>query len=121
MTKKVEVRMEVQKPLDYLDLKAVTQYAGFAHDIYTRQLLRQGKFDSPIPPVKEEHKGYWKWMIAKASVDHYLTSRKVRTGMRRFILKMDLEAEHAARTALEAAGITFELALSFKPKAKDTK
>ena len=114
-------KQQAQEGIKYLDLKAVTKYAGFAHDIYTRQLLRQGKFDYPAPPIKEEHKGYWKWMIPAASVDHYLQSRKVRTGKRRFILKMDLDAEHAARTALEDAGIEFELALSFKPKAKDTK
>jgi len=113
-------KVQEQKVI-YLDLKAVTKYAGFAHDIYTRQLLRQGKFDSPIPPVKEEHKGYWKWMIAQVSVDHYLQSRKVRTGKRRFILKMDLEDAVRARKALRAAGIEFDLALSYKKKAKDTK
>jgi len=112
---------KAQEQIEYLDLKAVTQYAGFAHDIYTRQLLRQGKFDSPIPPVKEEHKGYWKWMIAQASVDHYLQSRKVRTGKRRFILKMDLQDAEHVRDLLESAGVAFELELSFKPKAKDTK
>ena len=110
-----------EQKVEYLDLKAVTQYAGFAHDIYTRQLLRQGKFDSPIPPIKEEHKGYWKWMIAQVSVDHYLASRKVRTGKRRFILKMELDDAGRARKALKAAGITFELELSFKKKVKDTK
>jgi len=110
-----------QEGIKYLDLKAVTKYAGFAHDIYTRQLLRQGKFDYPAPPVKEEHKGYWKWMIPAASVDHYLQSRKVRTGKRRFILKMDLEDAEKARKALKAAGIEHTLELSFKKKAKGTK
>jgi len=108
-----------EQEVGYFDLKAVTKYAGFAHDIYTRQLLRQGKFDYPAPPIKEEHKGYWKWMIAQASVDHYLASRKVRTGKRRFILKMDLADEAKVLVALGALGIEFDLALSFKPKAKN--
>lgn len=100
----------------FMTIKQATRYAEFAHDIYTRQLLREGKFDEPVAPVKVEFKGYSRWEIAKASVDAYLASRSSRTTGRRFILKTDLENESLIRAALDELKIEYTLNLSYKPK-----
>ena len=110
---------------DWMGIKEVTPYAGFSHHIYTRQLLRAGKFDEPTPPVKKDFKGYSKWFIARESVDYYLAHRAKRTSGRRFLLKMDLGYEAAARAALDKAvgkdNYSLELSYKVKKEAKEKK
>lgn len=124
MAEQIASKAELSKQ-DWLRLKEVTVYAGFAHDVYTRQCLREGKFDEPTAPYKEQMKGFQRWQVARESVDHYLQNRASRTSGRRFILKMDLGMEELVRGALDKVigADAYELSLSYKKKesAKDSK
>jgi len=97
-------------------IREATEYLGFKHSQYTRRLVVEGRLDKPVPAEKRNLGHYSKWFIAKESLDYYLSKNRVRGGLRRFILRVDLENIEAIEEALRKTGIEYTLELAYKGK-----
>lgn len=95
----------------YVDLKSATQELNFKFDMYTRRLLLEGK----LIGVKIQRKGFSKWYVERASIEAYAS--KARSGMRRYILRIDSENEEQVREALSKLKIEYQLELNYKGKS----
>lgn len=85
---------------------------------YQRQYVRQLVLDGKLEAVKISRKGFNKWFVNPESIEEYKSRTVTRGGLRRFILRMELESEGAAREALDATGIEYSLELQYKPKSE---
>ena len=93
-------------------IKATRPIMGVAHDLYVRQLLHAGRIEG----VKAKCKGYTKWFIDPVSVEYYQSHKATRTGLRRYLLRINAADESVVSEALNALGIEYTLEISYKKK-----
>jgi len=99
---------------NYLSINDATKALNFRHAQYTRRLVHEGK----LVALKVQYEHYPKWMISIGSILEYNSNTRRSNGLRRFILKFDLQNEEKVRAALEALEIPFDLELSYQKKSK---
>ena len=106
----------MNEEIRYLSIIEATKYLRIKHDQYTRRLLHEGKFDTPLVAEKRDMGHYSKWFIAKVSLDYYQEHKRIRSGQRRFLLRADLDQESKIRKALDKLQIDYTLELSYQKK-----
>ena len=99
---------------NYLSINDATKALNFKHAQYTRRLVHESK----LVALKVQYEHYPKWMISIESILKYNSNTRRSNGLRRFILRFDLQNESKVRTALEALNIKYELELSYQKKSK---
>ena len=99
---------------NYLSINDATKLLNFKHAQYTRRLVHESK----LVALKIQYEHYPKWMISIRSILEYNSKTRRSNGLRRYIVKFDLQNEEKVRAALEALDIPFELELSYQKKSK---
>jgi hypothetical protein len=112
---KDEPEYDVETPPEgWLSIEAAAEESGYQPQ-YVRRLLIDGKIDGD----KFQQVGYRKWFVNPDSLEHYQKHSSRRGGMRRYVLRLDLDDEQEVRDLLNADGIEFELELAYQPKDED--
>lgn len=111
-------RVKPEAPEGFVDIKEATVIMGFKHALYVRQLLSRGNPEkgTGLWGKKLQYKGYKKWWIDLKSIENYIETHRREAQGRRFILNTALENESKIRKALDALGIEYKFALSYKGK-----
>jgi len=111
-------------PEGWMGIAEATKVLEVKHAQYTRRLLLEGKLDAAEGeegpnPERFQGKGYTKWLIPPEAIARYRARAATRSGLRRYTLRAEKEAEKAIRAALDASGVEYTLEFSYQPKKEE--